>query len=117
MDSFNKIISFVLGLIVVVVLLVILTGRFNLREKFLPLQGLTKTSPTVTPTPQTTTRKGGQKVVINPTGISTNYRPYNQTSQTGGAVTSIPKTGPALLLPFALSGLFGGVFIRSKAKK
>jgi hypothetical protein len=132
MDNFNKVISFVLGLVVVVVLLVILTGRFNLREKFLPLKDTaTKTTPaktSPTPTSKATAKgatgtaqapaqtKGGQPLQK---GTSYEYHAYNQPvsqqGQTkGGAptATTIPQTGPGLLIPFALTALLGGAFLR-----
>ncbi len=135
MDSFNKIISFILGLIVVVVLLVILTGRFNLREKFLPLKdttNVTSKSGKTTPTP---TPKGGTAVAeVIPTivqvtpGQTGTYEyhsystPVSQLNATGSATTkggvplaAIPKTGAeTALIPFALSSLAAGIYLRRK---
>ncbi len=121
MENFNKIISFVLGLVVVIVLLVILTGRFNLRERFLPLRDANRT--TTTPTPQPTAKKNG----ATPTKAAAGTQPgptgtYDYHSYKGGtvqsngtgAVTTIPKTGPGLLLPIAFSVLAGGIYLRRK---
>ncbi|PJA55225.1 hypothetical protein CO165_04710, partial [Candidatus Roizmanbacteria bacterium CG_4_9_14_3_um_filter_33_18] len=48
MDSFNKVISFVLGLIVVLVFFAVVTGKINLKSK----TSTTSTSKsTITPTP------------------------------------------------------------------
>lgn len=119
MDDLNKIISFILGLVVVVVLLVILASRFNLREKLLPLSGLNKT--TVTPTPKGQAKKTTVKTTPTPTSSITkgtpDYRPY-QTSTSGKVDTTlstIPKTGsPTMLVPLALLFLTGGVFLSKK---
>lgn len=123
MENFNKIISFVLGLVVVVVLLIILTGRFNLRERFLPLRDANRT--TVTPTPQPVAKKNGATPTPAKAATSTqpghtgtyNYHSYKggtiQSNRTG-AVTTIPKTGPDLLLPLVFSALAGGIYLRRK---
>jgi hypothetical protein len=123
MDNLNKIISFVLGLIVVVVFIAIVTGRFKLGTG---LKNIAKTkitptvTATVTPTP-TTTRK---IVVITPSvQKSTNtYKTANGqvkvTQITGNGVSTIPNTGaPTLLLPAAFSMLAAGSFLRKKANK
>lgn len=107
MDSFNKVISFVLGLIVVVVFLAVISGRLNLKNKSLSLGGK---SATVTPT-QT------QGAGIQPTQAPTNRY---QTTQTVGKNTakSIPATGvPTLFLPSAISALLGGLHLRRRGKK
>ncbi|MBI5123775.1 hypothetical protein HZA75_08030 [Candidatus Roizmanbacteria bacterium] len=97
MDSFNKVISFVLGLVVVLVFLAVITGKLNLKSK--PFGG---SSPTSTPTP---TQKPSPTNVYNQTSIST-------------APKSIPATGlPTLFIPMLLAGLVGGGFLRKSGKK
>ncbi len=126
MDNFNKVISFVLGLVVVVVLLVILTGRFNLRERFLPLGRSKGPTTTVTPTPKTTA-KNGQKITPTPTPakivFNYDYHPYRDaagaiagtsSATTKGGLITIPKTGPTFLVPLVLSALLGGVYLRKQ---
>jgi hypothetical protein len=125
MDNFNKIISFVLGLVVVVVLLVILTGRFNLRERFLPLKDGAKVS--VTPAPKAGATKAPEKkggTAAQPKNIvptqSYNYRSYTGMTKGGqvstiSAVTAIPNTGaPTLLIPMAIASLMGGVYLSKR---
>ncbi len=106
MDSgFNRIISFILGLVVVVVFLAIITGRFNIRG----VSFLSK-KPSVTPTP-TQTKKPISSITIKPTMPVNRY----QTTKTPG---SIPSTGlPTEVLPFLLSGLAGGIYLKKITKK
>lgn len=110
MDGTNKIISFVLGLVVVIVFLVIITGRFKLNSlKFLSLPTKTTVTPTVTP---------GLKIIGS---VTTDSQINDQKNITNGPiineVKSIPNTGaPTLFLPLALSSLFGGMFLKKKSK-
>ena len=116
MDSFNKVISFVLGLVVVLVFLAVVTGKLNLKSKP-PSTSASKTtgffnfggsSPTPTPIP---TQKPSTVTV---TGIRGNNL-YKQNSQ---IPKSIPATGlPTLFIPMLLSGLVGGNFLRKTDKK
>lgn len=98
MDSFNKVISFVLGLVVVLVFLAVITGKLNLKSK------PTSTS-ALTPTP---TQKPSPTIAIN---VSSNDV-YSTTPK------SIPATGlPTLSIPILLLGLVGGNFLRKTDKK
>lgn len=101
MDNFNKIVSFVLGLIVVVVFIAIISGRLNLGKKL--SQMTVKISPSPTPSKisyYTTTP------TLTPTGSYI---------ANGKSPSSIPSTGsPTLLLPILLSGLGSGLFLRKK---
>jgi len=101
MDSTNKIISFVLGLVVVIVFIVIITGKLNLKKiNFLPLAKTSSITPTVTPTPKTTSLS-----VVNKQVTNSNYK-----------TQTIPATGaPTILLPLAFSGLLGGIYLRKKS--
>jgi hypothetical protein len=105
MDSgLNKVISFILGLVVVVVFVAVLTGKINLKKPGF-LSG--KISPTVAPSPlptSTTTSvsvQNGQNVQVNKYDVK--------------SPGSIPSTGlPTIVLPILLSALAGGIFLRKK---
>lgn len=102
MDSgLNKVISFILGLVVVVVFVAVLTGRINLKKPGF-LSG--KTTPTTTPSPTTISNvslKNEPTIVVNK---------YNVKSP-----GSIPATGsPTIFLPILFSALGGGLFLRKK---
>jgi hypothetical protein len=113
MDSFNKVISFVLGLVVVVVFLAIASGKIDLRQKISGLSQIKKTTnsfslfeqnPTLTPTPSIVSTSK------TTTASTTIYNQYNQT-----VPKKIPATGsPTLILPLLFSSLLGGVYLRKK---
>lgn len=108
MDGFNKVISFVLGLIVVVVIIAIITGRLNLTSRFLAgvSRGQTTTpTPTKTPTPTPT-------ISGSPTPTPTIY--FTTGNSTG--TKNIPKTGTEtyLLVTSAVS-LLAGFIIKKKS--
>jgi len=111
MDNLNKTISFVLGLVVVLVFLAVITGRLNLKGKLPVFSGkTTSVSPTPSPSSQPTSQPTPQ-----PTAM-VGYNNYKTTS--GKTPGSIPATGsPTLLLPILLSGLSGGFFLKRKAGK
>lgn len=105
MDSFNKIISFVLGLVVVIVFFAVVTGKINFKGGFPKLSKPTPT-PTQSVTPAPTT-----KAKITPTGTYESYK-------SGGKTTSIPATGlPTLFIPTLLAGAASGIFLRNTGKK
>lgn len=112
MEDFNKVISFILGLIVVVVALVIITRKYDFTKKLLPFSSNAKV--TVTPTP-----KGKVISEVTVEGQSTsdyqvnNYQ--NQTTTAGKTPSTIPATGaPTFLLPIYLSSLFIGLKLRKR---
>lgn len=109
MDNFNKVVSFVLGLVVIVVFLAIITGRFRLGNT---LTNLTKRNVTVTPSPTKTSSIKTQipaKVVSKGQGKSPII--YNQYQ----APSSIPSTGaPTILVPLLIGGLFAGRFLQKQ---
>jgi len=113
MDSANRIISFVLGLVVVTVFLAVITGKFKLNSlAFLPFAAKTTITPTPTPTPKTTVISS----VSVPSSKEENaiYQPYNQKTTN---LKSIPNTGaPTILLPIAISSFLGGIFLKKKGK-
>jgi len=106
MEDFNKVISFVLGLIVVIVALVIIGRKYDLTKKLLPFS--TTASVSVTPTP---TGKVVSEVRVSSNQSSNQTRNYYQTQKP----TSIPATGaPTFLLPLFGSSLLVGLKLRSK---
>ena len=103
MEGLNKIVSFILGLVVVVVFFAVVTKRIDLKN-------IGKKSTTVatvisvTPTP-----KMISSIKINPTN-----HPYSSTT----SPSSIPSTGlPTIFIPTLLAGLFGGSKLRKAGKK
>ncbi len=114
MDSFNKVISFILGLVVIVVFIAVLTGRFNLKSK---LGALGKKTPVVTQAPTVTPIESIVSSNIVPTVTPTVNPTYNKVSglKRSPPPTTIPSTGsPTVLLPLLLSGLTLGSFLRRK---
>lgn len=107
MDGFNRIVSFVLGLVVVIVVIAVISGRLKLG----PQNKTTKISPTVvkkvTPTPtKAPTYKGGN---TGGTGGTT-------TQPSTASVASIPKTGAeTVMIPLSFAALFGGMFLKRKS--
>jgi len=130
MDSFNKVISFVLGLVVVLVFFAVITGRINLKSKTSSVSNSTLTptpiqknssgffgflKPNASPTP-TSTQKPLPSVTID-TNRNNIYKQNNQVSKSSKA-TSIPSTGlPTLFIPTLFSGLIGGSLLRRSGKR
>ncbi|MCX7881044.1 MAG: hypothetical protein N2482_00820 [Patescibacteria group bacterium] len=106
MENFNKIVSFILGLVVVVVFLAVISGKINLKKVAPGLANKNTPTPTmeeVTPTP---------KAISSVSVSNKNYQPY----QTRPA-TSIPNTGsPTAILLTSLLGLPGGLFLKRVKK-
>jgi hypothetical protein len=123
MDSFNKVISFVLGLVVVIVFFLVVTGKINLKGKlgstpatnskttgFFNFGGSSVT-PTLTPTPTQSTSSASN-------GTVNSNNTYNQTGKTVKTSKTIPSTGlPTLFIPILFSGLAGGSFLSKSGKK
>ena len=116
MDGFNKVISFVLGLVVVIVFLAIISGKIDLRKRIAGISTTKTTStgfslfgskPTTTPTP-----------TITPTQKpTTTYNQYNNqnSNKTSQTPKKIPNTGsPTIIIPLLFSSLAGGVYLRKK---
>ncbi len=128
MDGFNKVLSFILGLIVVLVFVIVLSNRLHWGNKFLPFQASntyqsptptsTKESPTPTlvfTNPQTNQTKGGTTTMQKQTtkGQTTGRSQANQ--KTMQNIQTIPSTGS----PTELLVLFGslgalGVYLRKR---
>lgn len=130
MEQFNKALSFILGLVVVVIFIAVATGKINLKGKLGPTPtGSSKITPTVSPSKTITLKQTTQKAQTTQTNttaqkqkttkqaaakpttipINPNYHRYGQSS---GTVATIPNTGPELLLPLALSSLLGGSLLK-----
>lgn len=139
MEGVNKIISLFLGLIVVIILFAIVTGRINLKNRLPALSFLNKNkvTPTITPIkPNENLSNTSQNAVVtlppppsnskNQDSLTTTSSPINPNlthapsyfaQQNNQTVQKIPSTGaPAFLLPVALSLLSGGIFIKRKSK-
>jgi len=126
MDSFNKVISFALGLVVVLVFFAVVTGKINLKSK----TSTTTAKTTITPTPAQKNSGGffGLFKPATPTPTPTS-KPVSSTSEgtsennvykqntTTSSAKSIPSTGlPTLFIPFLISGLAGGSLLRNAGK-
>ena len=109
MDGFNKVISFVLGLVVVIVFLAIISGKIDLRKRITGSSGVSLfgSKPTASPTP-----------TITPTQKpTTTYNQYNNqnSNKTSQTPKKIPNTGsPTIIIPLLFSSLAGGVYLRKK---
>lgn len=139
MENFNKVLSFVLGLVVVIVFVIVLSGRLNLRSGILGDRSQPKVTATVTPTPtqgekrsffsrlfsRRATPTPTQTVKVSPTPIviGQNNQPVPTTqtpTQTKGGVqtekvTEIPATGlPSLILPLFGSSALLGIYLRKR---
>lgn len=107
MDSFNKVFSFILGLVVVIVFFAVLTGKIKLptgkKTSTVPL--FAKTSPTPTPISKINIEQKTQK----------NYQVNNyQVSNT----KTIPATGlPTIFLPSLLASALIGKKLSNTGKK
>ena len=123
MEQFNKVISFVLGLVVVVIFIAVATGKINLKGKLLPSSSGASSSKAVTPSPTrvptiTSTLKQTTLTYQTKGGISastdnTTYHNYGSV----GNVSTIPNTGPELLFPIATLAFMGGTFLHNRGKK
>jgi hypothetical protein len=120
MEQFNKVISFVLGLVVVIIFLAVATGRINLKKGIWPFT-TARTTPTAARSTPTPTPRGGtlslnqtqrNQTKVNVPTPNANYRSYN-----GSTPSNIPNTGPELLIPMAISSLLGGAFLKKMGKK
>lgn len=144
MESFNKVLYFILGLVVVIVFVIVFTGRLNLGKTFRPLATISPTptpkdqkgilsffgskNPTNTPTPTSSSAKPtdsagkatkGQAMQEDKTVSSyqAQQQPSGSTAK-GGAlsnVQSIPATGaPTQILLLAIPALAAGFSLRKR---
>lgn len=142
MEQFNKALSFVLGLVVVAVFIIVASGKFNFKGLSLPKSKTTiNITPAVPPniTPKPTSKpwfsfnKPTVKPTVKPTAtpsprvtIYSNSAVQKQTesdpnyhSYSGSNIpTSIPNTGvPIVLFPLFGTSLLTGIFLRKTEKK
>ncbi len=122
MNNMNKIISFILGLIVVVMLLLLITGRLGVFKKtnFLTIsRGNTKTTPTPAKTSDTvkatpTPRKLAQNVIMTATPLVPN-KPAGGVQNKADEIKTIPNTGSSEgILILSAVMLLGGVYLRKQ---
>ncbi len=108
MDGINKIISFVLGLIVVAIFLVIISGRLQLGKKFFTASRGSAT--TSTPKQNTPTVAPSVKVTAKPTGRTIAQNKTLSPTKTVGNVKTIPNTGPdSLMTMLMVSAVVAGI--------
>lgn len=117
MDSFNKVLSFILGLVVVIVFIIVLSNRLNLGKKFLPFQTNTPTVTTmakkVVPTPTIRFYTGQGGVIVPTTPQTKGGQQVGQRQP--GTVKTIPSTGsPTEVLLLLNSVLALGFYLRKK---
>ena len=97
MEGLNKIISFILGLVVVIVFFAVVTKRIDLKN----IGKKSNLTTAVTTESITPSQKAISSIKISPTS-----QPYTSPS-------SIPAAGlPIFFIPTLLTGLFGGLKLR-----
>ncbi len=122
MDQFNKALSFILGLVVVAVFIVVASGKIKLSGLKLPS---TKAKVSITPTPSPTikpisTLKVDSRGNVVPTikAPSPTYNPTYHSYGNANVPTSIPNTGvPIVLFPLLGGSMAAGLYLRSKGSK
>ncbi|MBI5127238.1 hypothetical protein HZA76_02165 [Candidatus Roizmanbacteria bacterium] len=118
MDSFNRVISFVLGLVVVLVFFAVVTGRLKLPGKLsTPFSKGATPTPTksVNPTPISTVKIDDQK---GGSILGNNYKAQITPTKSVSKPGTIPATGlPTLFIPSLLASGLGGIFLRKTGKK
>ncbi|PIV09643.1 hypothetical protein COS31_04570 [Candidatus Roizmanbacteria bacterium CG02_land_8_20_14_3_00_36_15] len=109
MDNFNKVISFALGLVVVVVFLAVISGKINLKNKIPQLSGLSKTQ--VTPSPTTTPRP-----VQTPSAGYSLYKNASVSVDKTQPTKTIPATGaPTIFIPMLFSTFITGLYFKKRS--
>jgi len=111
MGNFNKVLSFILGLVVVIVFVIVLSKRLNLQSKFIPFGN----NPTPTPKAKEVkeiVKKEPEIKFSEPTEIKTE-EVVVETSNNVQNIQSIPETGPStsLLYIYSSAGALG-IFLR-----
>jgi hypothetical protein len=144
MEQFNKALSFILGLVVVAVFIVVASGKINLKGiNFPKAQTATNTIPSTTPnttpkptskpwfsfsnqptiTPKvatsstTTVATNSKGSIKEPNQQNPNYHSYSGLNVVN-APASIPNTGiPIVLFPLFGTSLITGIFMKKTGKK
>lgn len=125
MDTTNKVISFILGLIVVIVVLLLITGKLGLfkGKNFFPISRGSTTTPTPTLTKAEQANKQNNKNTPTPRRLAQNSL-LTATPSVGGNskdtsstdssnIKTIPSTGSSTdLLAGMTLVLIGGMFLR-----
>jgi hypothetical protein len=110
MESFNKVISFILGLVVVIVFFAVISGKLNLSKIKTSISKGTKPTPKLSPSPTPIST-----VKIPSVTTTNNYGSYNAAGKTTGA-SQIPSTGlPVFFIPSLLAGVLGGNLLRKNS--
>lgn len=115
MENFNKIISLIIGLVVVIILIAVFTGKVNFNNKLSFLKPLSPT-PTLVPAP---TKKNNERVVPTSSYKMNRYQ-ANSANSTGGesgsqTINIIPSTGiPTAMVPLLLTSLLTGFWFKQK---
>jgi len=117
MNNFNKVLSFILGLVVVIVFFAVLTGRINLRSRLPFLNTKAELTPTpkikITPTPISSVTVSNNFSTTSSNQSTMSYNRYQTSTKTP---STIPSTGsPTLLLPLFFSTLGVGIYLKKKS--
>ncbi|MCL4375134.1 hypothetical protein M1523_04730 [Patescibacteria group bacterium] len=119
MEGLNKAVSFILGLIVVVLVIAVLTGKINLfksgNQSVFSGGIFSHATPTPSPVPTGATNQT-VNLETNSAGVTptNNYHNY-QSNQSGRPAQSIPSTGPEWLIPIVVSSLSAGLLLKRSA--
>jgi len=114
MDNFNKMFSFILGLIVVTVFLAVFTKRLNIGQNISRLTGK-KTAITPTTAPLSAKEKAKERQSPLPAAKNTYTSPKPGVNKYQNT-KAIPATGsPTALLLLASVGLIGGIYLKNKS--
>lgn len=114
MENFNKVLSFILGLVVVVVFVAVFSGRLNLTGKLAPLtKGLAGRTSQISPIPIQS-----PSIPTQTPSENNRYQTVSQNTDQTSAIISIPKTGsPTFLQPLLVSTALLGLYLsRIKGK-
>lgn len=110
MDDFNKVVSFILGLVVVVVFIAVIIVRSGVGKRLLPFVG-TNTSPTPTMSVSQTSK------LLTPTP-KTLYGKYQNSVTSTKTPETIPSTGlPTLFIPSLLAAAAAGFKLKKTGRK
>ena len=112
MVNFNKVLSFILGLVVVIVFVIVLSKRLNLQSKFIPFGNKPTPTPKVNEVKELVKDEPEIKF-SEPEEIKTEEVVVNNKNVDVENIQSIPETGPSTALLYAYSSLGAlGIFLR-----
>lgn len=105
MGNFNKVLSFILGLVVVIVFVIVLSKRLNLQSKFIPFGNKTSPTPTIT--------KSSDKEKPEIKFTQPEEQETQETQEAVKQIQSIPETGPSEVLLYLYTTIgTAGIFLR-----